>query len=249
MPKISRNDATIVTLELSLEGGMRGVKKSGRSTVKGTAPRRGAAGSTRPASRAGPAAKRASAAKHTPAKKAAAKKALVRKAPAKKTTKSAGRKAAPRAKGQATNTLSPKRRTRGSTADGPSPRSAKSPSSAARRLGTKAGTRPTREPQGRRSATPAQRPPAKLVKGRGGKGKRVASPALRSVVRIRDLDPYQKCGPGTTVERLIRVDEMVERRLEAHLVFLDRHGWYCEHGPSCHAVGHARKHAMAGRAA
>lgn len=65
----------------------------------------------------------------------------------------------------------------------------------------------------------------------------------RSIVRIRDLDPYRKCGPGTSVERLIRVDEMVDRQLQAHLVFFDRHGWYCEHGQSCHAVGHARKHA------
>lgn len=69
---------------------------------------------------------------------------------------------------------------------------------------------------------------------------RAAAP--RQIVRVRDLDPYKKCGAGTSVERLVRVDEMVDRRLEAHLVFLDRHGWYCEHGRSCHAVGHARKH-------
>ena len=75
-------------------------------------------------------------------------------------------------------------------------------------------------------------------------GRQAAKPAAmaRSIIRIRDLDPYKKCGAGTSVERLVRVDEMVDRRLEAHLVFLDRHGWYCEHGRSCHAVGHARKH-------
>ena len=26
-----------------------------------------------------------------------------------------------------------------------------------------------------------------------------------------------------------------------HLVFFDRHGWYCEHGRSCHAVDDVRK--------
>ena len=65
----------------------------------------------------------------------------------------------------------------------------------------------------------------------------------RKVVRVVDLDPYEKCGPGTSVQRLIRVDEMIDHAREAHLVFFDRHGWYCEHGPSCPAVGHARKHA------
>ena len=31
-------------------------------------------------------------------------------------------------------------------------------------------------------------------------------------------------------------------RRTAHLVFFDRHGWYCEHGRTCPAVGHAKKH-------
>lgn len=64
----------------------------------------------------------------------------------------------------------------------------------------------------------------------------------RIIVRVRSLDPWRMCGPGTSVERLIRVDERVDGGIEAHLVFLDRHGWYCEHGRTCHAVGHARKH-------
>jgi hypothetical protein len=66
------------------------------------------------------------------------------------------------------------------------------------------------------------------------------------VVRVVDLDPFDKCGRGTTVQRLIRVDEMIDHEREAHLVFLDRHGWYCEHGRTCPAVGHARKHAERG---
>ena len=69
---------------------------------------------------------------------------------------------------------------------------------------------------------------------------------VRKVVRVLDLDPVEKCGRGTSVQRLIRVDEMIDEAREAHLVFFDRHGWYCEHGPTCPAVGHARKHAERG---
>jgi hypothetical protein len=68
----------------------------------------------------------------------------------------------------------------------------------------------------------------------------------RKVVRVLELDPIEKCGRGTTVQRLIRVDELVDEARETHLVFLDRHGWYCEHGRTCPAVGHARKHAERG---
>ena len=67
---------------------------------------------------------------------------------------------------------------------------------------------------------------------------------VRTVVRIHELDPLAKCGRGTSVQRLIRVDEVIDHAREAHLVFLDRHGWYCEHGPTCPAVGHARRHAQ-----
>lgn len=82
---------------------------------------------------------------------------------------------------------------------------------------------------GRRTAKvrPAAAPPAKAI----------------AVLRIRDLDPLRKCGPGTSVERLIRVDTAGRDGPEAHLIYLDRHGWYCEHGRACHAVGHARRHA------
>ena len=61
-------------------------------------------------------------------------------------------------------------------------------------------------------------------------------------VAIKTLDPIQKCGPGTSVQFLYRVDESVDGRITAHLVFFDRHGWYCEHGRTCPAVGHARKY-------
>lgn len=66
------------------------------------------------------------------------------------------------------------------------------------------------------------------------------APVLR--VTIRELDPQRKCGPGTSVQFLYRVDETVDGRATTHLVFFDRHGWYCEHGRTCPAVGHARKH-------
>jgi hypothetical protein len=117
---------------------------------------------------------------------------------------------------------------------------------------------------GRRKAPPgkkkvgkaklADRAPSGVVRrstrngnGRGrGSPFQVKAPPQRKVVRVLDLDPFEKCGRGTSVQRLIRVDEMIDQAREAHLVFFDRHGWYCEHGPTCPAVGHARKHAERG---
>jgi hypothetical protein len=62
------------------------------------------------------------------------------------------------------------------------------------------------------------------------------------IFKVRELNAQQKCGPGTSVERLFRVDETVDGSPRAHLVFLDRrHGWYCEHGVECPAVNHARR--------
>lgn len=65
-------------------------------------------------------------------------------------------------------------------------------------------------------------------------------PPAEEIFRIRELDPQQKCGPATSVEELYRVDELVGNGRTAHLVFLDRHGWYCVHGRNCPAVGPAR---------
>jgi len=67
----------------------------------------------------------------------------------------------------------------------------------------------------------------------------VETPVVR--VAVKPLDPLRMCGPGTSVQFLYRVDEQVDGRSTAHLVFFDRHGWYCEHGRTCPAVGHARK--------
>jgi hypothetical protein len=60
-------------------------------------------------------------------------------------------------------------------------------------------------------------------------------------VRVRPLDPQAKCGVGTSVQHLFRVDEMVNGASATHLVFFDRHGWYCEHGRNCPAVDDVRR--------
>jgi hypothetical protein len=115
---------------------------------------------------------------------------------------------------------------------------------------------------GRRKASPGKRKVSKrqvvdrapkcVMRASAGNGRahsrrfRAKPAPVRKVVRILDLDPLEKCGRGTSVQRLIRVDEMIDHAREAHLVFFDRHGWYCEHGPTCPAVGHARKHAERG---
>jgi len=61
-------------------------------------------------------------------------------------------------------------------------------------------------------------------------------------VVVKPLEPQSKCGAGTSVQYLFRVDEKVDGRSSTHLVFFDRHGWYCEHGRNCPAVGHAKKY-------
>ncbi len=99
----------------------------------------------------------------------------------------------------------------------------------------------------RGKAVQTARAVARTSKGkRGGKrvlavvrGRATQAPVVR--VAVKSLDPLRKCGPNTTVQFLYRVDEQVDGRSTPHLVFFDRHGWYCEHGRSCPAVGHARK--------
>ena len=88
----------------------------------------------------------------------------------------------------------------------------------------------------------------KVAKGRGRTASRKSEAKTPPVeFRVRELDAQQKCGPGTSVERLFRVDERADGPPKAHLVFLDRrHGWYCEHGVECPAVGPARRIGEAG---
>ena len=71
---------------------------------------------------------------------------------------------------------------------------------------------------------------------------RTQAPAPVVRVVVKPLEPQAKCGAGTSVQYLFRVDETVDGRASTHLVFFDRHGWYCEHGRNCPAVGHAKKY-------
>ena len=64
----------------------------------------------------------------------------------------------------------------------------------------------------------------------------------KRIMRIRELDPQATCGRGTTVMQLYRVDDLPTDTATTHLVFYDRHGWYCEHGRECPAVAAVRKH-------
>jgi hypothetical protein len=83
--------------------------------------------------------------------------------------------------------------------------------------------------------------PGDRVRGRA-KAKRVEATTPVAHFRVKELNAQQKCGQGTSVERLFRVDETADGSAKAHLVFLDRrHGWYCEHGVECPAVGQARR--------
>jgi hypothetical protein len=73
------------------------------------------------------------------------------------------------------------------------------------------------------------------------KERRKEKPQAARTVRVREMDPLDKCGKGTTVTRLFRVDERLDETTIHHLVFFDRHGWYCEHGKQCTAVSDVRK--------
>jgi hypothetical protein len=115
--------------------------------------------------------------------------------------------------------------------------------------GTKAAGKGSKAKTPKRSATP-KRPMSKSKasirrsSGAGRAGRSAVEPAPRVEYRVRELNPQEKCGAGTSVERLLRVDAITDKVKQAHLIFFDRHGWYCEHGTTCPAVGHARKYAQ-----
>jgi hypothetical protein len=85
----------------------------------------------------------------------------------------------------------------------------------------------------------------KRAKGKAGKRGKVKvgpqRPAPASTFRVTALDPQKKCGAGTSVQQLFRINEELADGVRAHLVFFDRHGWYCEHGRDCPAVAPAKK--------
>jgi hypothetical protein len=96
---------------------------------------------------------------------------------------------------------------------------------------------------GRKRGTPTSKVSKLARPSKASKPARAAAPDVEvGRVVIRELDPQQKCGEGTSVQFLYRVDHMVDGRRTAHLVFFDLHGWYCEHGRTCPAVAHAKKH-------
>lgn len=66
-------------------------------------------------------------------------------------------------------------------------------------------------------------------------------------VKVRAMDPIQLCGKGTSVTQLYRVEETLDQTRIHHLVFFDRHGWYCEHGSQCSAVKDVQKFTRNGR--
>lgn len=78
-------------------------------------------------------------------------------------------------------------------------------------------------------------------------GRRKEKTQVQRKVKVREMDPVQMCGKGTSVTQLYRVEEKLDRTLIHHLVFFDRHGWYCEHGSQCSAVKDVQKFTRNGR--
>jgi hypothetical protein len=76
---------------------------------------------------------------------------------------------------------------------------------------------------------------------RGVKAPRKAEKVAARRVRVAEKDPQKLCGSGTLVDRLFRVEEHNGKTKVVHLVFFDRHGWYCEHGRQCPAVTDVRR--------
>ena len=87
-----------------------------------------------------------------------------------------------------------------------------------------------------------------MAQKRGAKkpGRRVVPKPVRQV-RVTEKDPAMMCGKGTSVERVFRVEEKGQKQKILHLVFFDRHGWYCEHGAQCMAVSDVKKFIRNGR--
>ena len=72
-------------------------------------------------------------------------------------------------------------------------------------------------------------------------GRRKKKADVTRMVRIRPMDPIEKCGKGTSVTQMYRVEERLDQTRINHLVFFDRHGWYCEHGKQCSVVKDVQK--------
>jgi hypothetical protein len=72
-------------------------------------------------------------------------------------------------------------------------------------------------------------------------GRRKEKAAVKRTVRIRAMNPVEMCGKDTSVSELYRVEETLDQIRIHHLVFFDRHGWYCEHGKQCSVVKDVQK--------
>lgn len=99
-----------------------------------------------------------------------------------------------------------------------------------------------------RSVTkPAGRASTRAVRGRTPLVRANRAAVVR-FAKVRELDPWARCGPRTSVEQLFRVDEQVDGRAVAvHLVFYDQRGWYCVHGRGCAAVADVHRELRAQR--
>jgi hypothetical protein len=78
-------------------------------------------------------------------------------------------------------------------------------------------------------------------KRRGARIRARAPEPLERSIDIEPRNPWLTCGPDTTVKELWRVVEQTGDTTVYHLVFLDRYGWYCEHGRNCPVVAEVRR--------
>jgi hypothetical protein len=117
----------------------------------------------------------------------------------------------------------------------------------ARRPAVQPVRKPVRKAAATRPAAPRALPKrAPATRGAAKRSARAVPPPVR-VVKIKSLDPFARCGPGTSVEHLYRVDENVDGRATVHLVFFDQYGWYCVHGRGCGAVADVHQELRAQR--
>lgn len=98
-----------------------------------------------------------------------------------------------------------------------------------------------------KASVKARKAPKPGSRAKSGSSSKVLAPA-KPTFQVRELDPLRVCGGRTSVVQLFRVDEQLvggkaAGARQVHLVFNDRHGWYCEHGRSCHAVSAVMRHA------
>jgi len=166
-----------------------------------------------------------------------------------RTTRSAGKSslkapAAPPVTAKPATTRPPRKAATKVAATSPKPtprRATKAAGKAGGRTGDESRRRTTSKKQGKATAKGARKAAPAARKGAKALPVGKIKPEPVRGVKIRKLNPQEKCGPDTSVLQLFRVDESLGRELTTHLVFFDRHGWYCEHGRTCRAVADVQK--------